>query len=182
MFPIRIESQRVIIREFAESDWIQIQEYACDYEVVKYETWGPNSEEQTKEFLSYAIKASQEADRKVFEFAVTLKDSGMLIGACGIRIKDIANRGADIGYTLRKDTWGKGLGTEVAKALIQFGFNDLKLHRIWATCHVDNRASARVLEKCGMQREGQLRKNMLQRGAWRDSYLYAVLETDGLDL
>ncbi|NBU20652.1 N-acetyltransferase [bacterium] len=175
---MRIESHRVNIREFSESDWIQIQEYACDYEVVKYETWGPNTEAQTKEFLSYAIKARQESPRQVYEFAVVLRDTGALIGACGIRIKDKANRAGDIGYTLRKDHWGQGLGTEVAKALVQFGFNQLKLHRIWATCHVNNKASARVLEKAGMQREGILRKNILQRGEWRDSYLYAVLETD----
>jgi RimJ/RimL family protein N-acetyltransferase len=178
MFPVRIERERVVIRELTESDWVQIQEYASDYEVVQYETWGPNTEKQTKEFLAYAVKASQESPRQVFEFAVTLKDSGALIGACGIRIKDNANRAGDIGYSLRKDQWGKGLGTQVAKALIQFGFADLKLHRIWATCHVDNQASSRVLEKAGMQREGLLRKNMLQRGEWRDSYLYAVLETD----
>jgi RimJ/RimL family protein N-acetyltransferase len=179
MFPIRIETDRLIVRELSDSDWVLVQEYASDNEVVKYENWGPNSEAQTKEFLSFAIRASQESPRHVFEFGVTLKSNDALIGACGIRVKDTANKAADMGYTLRKDQWGKGLGTEVAQALIHFGFTQLKLHRIWATCHVDNKASARVLEKAGMQREGLLRKNIFQRGEWRDSYLYAVLEPHG---
>ena len=179
MSPVKIEADRVLIRELSESDWVRIQEYASDEKVVRYETWGPNSENQTKEFLSSAIKASQESPRQVFELAVILRDTDALIGTCGIRIQDKTNRAGDIGYTLRKDHWGQGLGTEVAQALIQFGFSQLKLHRIWATCHVNNKASARVLEKAGMQREGMLRKNILQRGEWRDSYLYAVLEANG---
>lgn len=178
MFPIRIESKRLIIREFTQKDWVKIHEYASDSEVVKYETWGPNTELQTREFLESACKVRQDLPRKNFECAVTLKESGVLIGACGLRIKDSVNLSGDIGYTLRKDQWGKGLGTEVAQALIHFGFKQLKLHRIWATCHVNNRASARVLEKSGMQKEGLLRKNILQRWEWRDSYLYAILETE----
>ena len=52
------------------------------------------------------------------------------------------------------------------------------MHRIFAYCDVDNIASARVLEKTGMQREGLVRHDVLMRGQWRDSYLYAILEDD----
>jgi L-amino acid N-acyltransferase YncA len=57
----------------------------------------------------------------------------------------------------------------------QFGFTDLRLHRIWATCRPDNQGSARVLEKIGMELEGQLRDHILIRGQWRDSLLYAAI-------
>lgn len=65
--------------------------------------------------------------------------------------------------------------TETAKALTKFGFNQLSLHRIFATCDVDNKRSAHVLEKIGMQNEGSLREHKWIRGAWRDSYLYAII-------
>lgn len=52
------------------------------------------------------------------------------------------------------------------------------MHRVTATCDVANPASARVLEKIGMRREGHLRKNSLMKGTWRDSFLYAALEED----
>ena len=57
----------------------------------------------------------------------------------------------------------------------------LSLHRIWATCDVDNRASARILEKVGMRREGHLRHSVRRKGEWRDSYLYAILEPEWQD-
>ena len=83
-----------------------------------------------------------------------------------------------MGYVFRRDAWGNGYATEAAKALAASGFGQLGMHRIYAHCDVDNVASARVLEKAGMQREGLLRQHMLIRGRWRDSYLYAALEDE----
>ena len=89
-----------------------------------------------------------------------------------------AHGDADIRYVLHRDYWGRGRAAEAAGLLLQLGFGQLGLSRIWATCDVENRASARVLEKIGMQREGRLRRNLLIRGRWRDSYLYAILADD----
>jgi [ribosomal protein S5]-alanine N-acetyltransferase len=178
MFPVRLELERLVLREWQETDWLAAHEYARDPEVVKYETWGPNSVEQTRDFVRRSIEASRSEPRTVFELAVTERANGALIGGCGIRVRDSIHREGDLGYTLGAGWWGRGLGTETARALVRFGFDRLGLHRIWATCHVENRASARVLEKAGMRLEGTLRKHRLQRGEWRDSFLYAVLETD----
>jgi RimJ/RimL family protein N-acetyltransferase len=166
------------LRELRGGDWAKVHHYGGDPEVVKYELWGPNTPEQSREFIRFAMNAQKENPRRTYELAVELDFSGELIGACGIRIRDAVHGEGDLGYTLRRDHWGRGLGTEVAQTLIQFGFVEIRLHRIWATCHVQNIASARVLEKAGMVREGLLRKSKLQRGTWRDSYLYAILETD----
>ncbi len=88
------------------------------------------------------------------------------------------NRTADMGYGLNSDFYGRGYATEAARAVLDFGFNDLGLHRIWATVDVNNDASRRVLERIGMKREGILRKDKLVRGRWRASYLYAILEDE----
>jgi len=140
--------------------------------------WGPNNLTQTHAFLRQVRGWSRQKPRRKFDIAVNLKRGQKLIGACGIRIQDPVLRTADMGYVLNRGYWGKGYATEAAKALIHFGFSKLKFHRIWATCDVQNKASARVLEKAGMKREGLLRKNVFQKGAWRDSYLYAILESD----
>jgi RimJ/RimL family protein N-acetyltransferase len=66
--------------------------------------------------------------------------------------------------------------TEAARAVLRFGFTELKLHRIFATCRPANIGSARVLEKLGMQREGHFRQHRWMKGAWHDSYLYAILD------
>ncbi len=68
--------------------------------------------------------------------------------------------------------------TEAASSLVEFGFTRPGLHRIWATCGIDNVGSMRVLEKLGMHREVHLREHLWLRGKWRDSCLYAILERE----
>jgi ribosomal-protein-alanine N-acetyltransferase len=77
---------------------------------------------------------------------------------------------------LNRKFWRQGYATEVAQALLKFGFNQLKLHRIFATCDPENIASAHVMEKIGMQQEGHIREHKLAKGKWRDSLLYAILD------
>jgi [ribosomal protein S5]-alanine N-acetyltransferase len=94
-------------------------------------------------------------------------------------LADLVSRTEDeLGYIFHRDVWSQGYATEAAGLLLLFGFNRLRLRRIAATCHPDNIASARVLEKIGMQREARLRSHLFVRGAWRDSLLYAAVEED----
>jgi RimJ/RimL family protein N-acetyltransferase len=88
----------------------------------------------------------------------------------------VDNKIAEIGYCLNRSYWGKGYGTEVAASLIEFGFKDLKMHRIVAMCDPKNIGSWKIMEKNGMTREGVLRENKIIRGNWRDSYIYSILE------
>ena len=81
-------------------------------------------------------------------------------------------------YVLNRKFWNKGYMMEVVKRVIHFGFSELGLHRIYATLAPENVASARVLEKAGMRREGHLREHRYIKGEWRDSLLYAILESD----
>ncbi len=79
-------------------------------------------------------------------------------------------------YVLNRNFWKLGYATETVQALVKFGFKELKLHRIFATCDAENFASAHVMEKVGMQREAHFRENGWVKGKWRDSLLYAILE------
>ena len=88
------------------------------------------------------------------------------------------NRAGFLGYCLHSDVWGRGYATEASLTLLRLGFGQLDLHRIATTCDVDNGASARVLEKIGMQREGRLRHSTLLRGEWRDHYVYGILRDE----
>ncbi len=172
------ETVDLVIREFVPEDWRAVHAYAQDPEVVRYELWGPNTEAETRAFVELAIAAQREVPRRTFELAVTLRATGALVGAAGIRVREPAHREGDIGYALNRTFWRRGYGTQIARGLVGFGFGRLGLHRIWATCHVDNVASAKVLERAGLQLEGRLRASRLARDGWRDSLLYAILETD----
>ena len=107
---------------------------------------------------------------------MVLRETGRLIGACGMRRTRPGGPQANMGYVLRRDAWGQGYATEAARALAGFGFEALGLHRVFATCDVENHRSARVLEKVGMRREGTMLEHMWIRDRWRDSFLYAILE------
>ncbi|MEH1864033.1 MAG: GNAT family protein [Nostoc sp.] len=173
---IPLETQRLILRDFVESDWQAVHQYASDDEVVRYLTFGPNSEEDTKNFLQREISLQGEEPRQHFALAVTLKTQQQLIGICRISVQDIYNKTGSIGYCFTKKFWGQGYATEAVKAVVSFGFQELSLHRIFATCHPENIASARVMQKIGMQQEGYLREHHWIKGEWRDSWLYAILE------
>lgn len=171
-----IETKRLILREFVSSDFEAVHSYASDPNVSKYLPWGPNDESDTYNFLEKIIEYQQENPRYDYEIAVVLKGYDELIGACSIHISDFKNKEGWIGYCYNKQYWGNGYASEASKAIIKFGFNNLNLHRIFATCSPYNIGSAKVLEKIGMKKEGHLREHKWVKRAWRDSFLYSVLE------
>jgi ribosomal-protein-alanine N-acetyltransferase len=173
-----LETERLILREFEESDLQAIQEYASDPEVVRYMEWGPNTEKDAREFLQRAFDQRQKQPRSDYGLAVVLKSENQLIGSGGIHIVNADHKEAELGYCFNRRFWGQGYATEAARAFVALGFAELGLHRIYATCDPANVASARVMEKIGMQREGHLRDHRWMKGKWRDSYLYAILEQE----
>jgi len=103
-----------------------------------------------------------------------------LIGACNLNLNKEMNEGM-VGWILHKDYWKQGYMTEAAKKLMSFGFNELKLHRIYGTCFAENYGSYRVMENCGMRREGFLIKSRKMNQPpyeWVDEYYYAILEDE----
>ncbi|MDZ8104634.1 MAG: GNAT family protein [Nostoc sp. DedQUE12a] len=175
---IPLETERLVLRDFVESDWPAVHQYASDREVVRYLTFGPNSEEDTKNFLQREILLQKQELRQHFALAVTLKSQKQLIGICRISTLDTVNKTGSIGYCFTKQFWGQGYATEAVREIISFGFQELGLHRIFATCHPANIASVRVMQKNGMQQEGYLRQHHWIKGEWRDSWLYAILEDE----
>lgn len=107
-------------------------------------------------------------------FAVTLKDGGTLVGCIGIHVQPDHDR-AEIGYWIGVPFWGKGYATEAVRAVIAHGFDTLGLNRIYAEVFTRNPASARVLEKAGMQREGTLRQAVKKWGEYVDCEMYAII-------
>jgi RimJ/RimL family protein N-acetyltransferase len=177
-FPI--ETNRLFLREFRDADEQAMHEYASDPEVVRLMIWGPNTLEATREHLLRALKEQEQWPRPSVGLAIELKSEGRVIGAIELRMKDEKNRTADIGYVLTRKYWGRGHMTEALRAILDAAFRRLKFHRVVATCDSRNHASYRVMEKVGMRREAHFRKDVLEKGEWRDSYLYAILAEEWL--
>lgn len=174
MNTISIETTRLLLREIRATDEDSVHEYASDPCVSRFDSWGPNTREKTHEVVSRWLEVQEERLRAEINLAVELTDEGKLIGTMRLGMDD-EKTSAHIGYAFNRHYWNQGYATEASRALLDFGYRDLHLHRIWATCDTRNLASWRVMEKLGMRREGHFIKNTLQKGEWRDSYLYAVL-------
>jgi RimJ/RimL family protein N-acetyltransferase len=103
-------------------------------------------------------------------------ESGELIGMVGLRVRDFK---AEVGYVLARRWWGRGLVAEALRPVVAWALGQPAVYRVWAVCDVENRASARVMEKVGMEREGLLRRYTLRPNASaepRDSYCYSVVK------
>jgi len=114
-----------------------------------------------------------------YSFAVDLKETGNLIGACDLHIR---GDNAEVGWILYKAYWGKGYGTEMGRALLGLGFDALSLRRIIAKCDIENTGSTRIMEKLGMRREGMHREYRRTRPGssklYRDELSYAILKEE----
>lgn len=170
-----MKTKHLVLREFRLSDWKAVQEYASDKRVVKYVLWGPNTAAQTRGFIRLCMRRAKQKPRAHWDWAMIEKQTGRLVGGCSLTVLSWRDRDAMFGYCLRPDAWNKGYATQAAKAMMQFGFQSLRLRRITTTCDVQNKASAKVMRKLGMRREAHYRKNIFQKGRWRDTFLYALL-------
>jgi RimJ/RimL family protein N-acetyltransferase len=170
-----LETERLLLREFRPGDEADIHEYASDVEVVRFTDWGPNDLATTKANLTRRLEEQRQWPRDSIEPAVELRSDCRVIGTMRLTVLDRHNGTADFGYVLNRRYWMNGYATEGARALLDVAFLRLGVHRVWATCDMRNHASFRVMEKLGMRREALFQKDVLQKGEWRDSYLYAVL-------
>ena len=173
-----LQTQRLVLRDFREEDWRDAHIYGSDPEVVKYLPFGPNTEEETKAFIAREIARQKESPRLFYDFALETRQDHKVIGSCSINFTVPADKEAMIGYVLNRNYWNQGYVTEALRAVVAFGFEQLGLHRIIASCDPENTGSYRVMEKAGMQREGYLREEKMFKGVWRDFLLYSILEKE----
>jgi len=163
-----LETKRLILRPLTLEDFIAVHSWAGNPANTRYMAWGPNTEEQTLEFLS-SVKNGK-------DFAVVLKETNQVIGSCGIYPDDNNDTG-EMGWILHMDHWKRGHGTEICGELIRYGFKNLMLRRIYAPCAAANYGSYRVMERNGMRREALHVKAFWARvdKEWVDEAVYAIL-------
>jgi len=110
-------------------------------------------------------------------FAILRRQGALLIGGIGLRIES-AHQRAELGYWVGVPYWGQGFATEAAEAVLRYGFEELGLHRIYATHYRRNPGSGRVMEKIGMSYEGRMRDHVHKWGAFEDTECYGILSSD----
>ena len=169
-----LETERLLLRKVEEGDYGDLFECFQDPLVSRFTTWDAHKTiEDSKTLVKFIMK--RYADNKPTNWAVVLKTGKKLIGTCGFSSSFPSNKRGEISFALSRGSWGKGYATEVVKKTIEFGFKNIGFNRIEACCDLENGASARVLEKCGMTFEGILREYAFLKGEFRDMKCYAIL-------
>jgi RimJ/RimL family protein N-acetyltransferase len=164
----------VMLRRLEQNDIDAVHALTSRMDVVRYMLLPLCSRAESEKFLADSLHESPTEPWRSIVRAICGCAGGALVGLCGVVILRGAEEG-EIWYLVDPAWWGKGIATEAVRQLLDFGFGSLALHRIWATCLPENPASARVLEKAGMRKEGFLVKNLKIHSEWKSSYLYAML-------
>jgi [ribosomal protein S5]-alanine N-acetyltransferase len=168
------KTQRLILRDYRTEDWEAVHIYGSVPEFSQYEMWGPNTIDDSKNFVNAMVSQAAGKDRYKFDFAVCLATDGRLIGGCGLRREVQRSLVANLGWAINPDYQCQGYATEAASELIRFGFEELGLKLIYATCDARNIASACVMVKLGLEKVGLLKGNVLQKGHLRDTLRFEI--------
>jgi len=172
-----VETERLILRKMRMSDASDVYRYAKDPEVARHVLWEAHrSLWETRDYIRFLIYQYRNGDPG--SWAITLRETGRVIGTIGYMNYHADNATVEVGYSLSREQWGKGLMTEALDAVIGETFRVLKLHRIEAMHFTDNPASGRVMEKCGMRHEGHMRERICCKGVFRDVEMWAILRRD----
>lgn len=175
---IELETDRLILQEI---DWKHLDKIHYLYslpETSEFNSFEVQNIEQTKAEVLTIIE-NRDAKRREF-YCWTLIDriSKDFIGIRGLTIFEERFKLAKVYCMIIPSFWGRGYATESLKIVLTFGFEKLGLHRIEAGAHTENASAIRVLEKCGMHKEGVRRELLPIKGRWRDCYLYSILESE----
>jgi ribosomal-protein-alanine N-acetyltransferase len=178
---MEIRTERLLLREISEErDWPAVLAYHRDPRYARFYDQPHETEDDVRRFLHRITRWHGPEHRGFYNLAVTLPETGKMIGIAGLRQRDPEQPRGDLGYEIAPPHWGRGYATEAARALLAFGFRDLGLHRIFARCLAENAASARVLERLGMRLEARHREHEWVRGRPRDELTYGILAPEWL--
>lgn len=169
-----LKTKRLVLRPFRPGDAAEVQRLAGAREIAAGTLTVPHPYPDGAAEEWIATHPGNWAERKGLTLAVTRRHDDALVGAVGLMLT-MADRRAELGYWVGVPWWNLGYATEASRAIIDFGFASLGLHRIMARHMVRNPASGRVMLKLGMQQEGILRQHTLKWGVFEDLVVYAVL-------
>lgn len=175
-FP-QLSTKRLLLRKLGAADIPSLVTYANNKAVADnvLNIPHPYTEEDAIFWLNFVQQGFKNLER--FVFAVVLKENDEFIGAVGLHLNGKHN-GAELGYWLGQPFWSKGYVTEAVSAVLGFGFEELNLHKIYATHFTDNLASGKVMIKNGMIKEGELKEQYKVGDVYKSVVQYRLLKEE----
>ena len=176
---IEMAGPRVALRRFEPGDVDRFVAYRSCEQVARFQGWdAPYPREEGERFIQEIANQHPDTAGEWFQFAVALRPAGQLIGDCAAMPQADDPRQCEIGFTIAPDYQRHGYATEAVRLLLGYLFTVRGKHRITAYCDPRNAASAALLERLGMRREGHLRENTWAKGEWTDDLVYGLLHDE----
>ncbi len=172
--PIRTE--RLLLRALSMDDLVEHQRMYGDPDVVRYLYEAELDGDAAATHLEKRLPVDLPAEGEWRNLAVEL--DGRYLGEVGVCLVSAEHRQCEVGYVFLPEAAGAGYATEAAAAMVALAFEELGAHRVMGRLDARNLASARVLERLGMRREGFLRENEFVKGEWTDEFVYAITEDE----
>jgi len=172
-----LKSERITLRRFVLSDAKSMyKNYATDERVTRFLTWTPyTSVEDVESFIQSVIEEYERPD--TYHWVIDV--DGEVIGSISTTSIDEKNCSCEVGYCIAYDYWNKGITSEALGLIMKFLFEEVSMNRIMAKHDVENPASGRVMQKCGMAYEGRLREHYKRHdGTFSDSLVYGILKKE----
>ncbi len=172
-----LETRRLILRRIAMRDAGDIFAYSKDKEVARHVLWSAQKElSEAKDYCRFMMKRYR-CDQPS-SWGIIEKATGRLVGTIGYMDYNEDNATVEVGYSLARWLWNGGYMTEALSRVIEYTFETMDINRIEAQHELENPSSGRVMEKCGMQKEGVLRQRLYNKGRYVDVALYAIVKED----
>ena len=173
-----LATPRLVLRRFRAGDADSFAAYRADPEVARYQGWDTCSRADAVSFIDAQLARAPFEPGRWTQVAVELADEGTLIGDCALRMEGAAARQAELGFTFARGYQGQGYATEAVSHLLDYAFERLALHRIFAVADARNLRALALAERVGMRREGEFRDAEWFKGEWTTTVLYALLESE----
>jgi len=175
---VLIETERLILRNIDFKDIDTFLAYRNDPVVAKYQSWEPTlNRKQVSDFINDLQTHKIGEPGKWNQIVWILKKNMVHIGDCALKVQE-DNMQAELGFTLSSNYQGKGYAYEATRALINYIFENLNLHRVFSITDCKNTSAINLLKNLGMRQEGHFIENIFFKGAWGDEFLFAILQKD----
>lgn len=173
-FPI-LETDRLILRQLTLDDAEDVYAIRNDFEVTKYNIGAAYTNISQAEKLITGIQTDYDNQRAV-RWGIALKDENIVMGITGFNYWNHVDNRASIGFDLAQQYWRKGIMREAVGRMLDFGFSEMRLHRIEADASIYNEASIGLLKSLGFQQEGLQKDQYYEDGIYHDLVMLALLE------
>jgi len=173
-----LETQRLILRRFQESDLVAFQAYRANPQIEKYQGWGEFTLDDARKFIANQGEGEPGAPGVHMQIAIELKLTGELVGDVYVYTPEREPEQARLGYSIATAHQRKGYATEAVTAMLDYLFGALNKHRVGAGVDAENTASMALMERLGMRKEAHFIQSAWYRGQWTDEVQYAILQSE----